>query len=104
MILDKLQAAIAAARAAGATDVEVSHAARRLGMARFASSAITTSGVVDERVTRVRAAVGDRVGAATTSGIDAEALAAAAAQAVDAAEHGPSLRDFPGSARASLCT
>jgi predicted Zn-dependent protease len=51
---------------------------------------------VVERVTRVRAAVGERVGAATTSGLDAEALAAAAAHAVDAARRGPAQPHFPG--------
>jgi predicted Zn-dependent protease len=100
LLLDLLQHPIAAAKAAGATDVEIAHYARTLGMARFAGSTITTSGVVVERVTRVRAAVGAKVGAATTTAIDVDALAVAARQAVGAAEHSPDQPHFAGFATA----
>jgi len=98
-LLDSLAGAVAAARRLGASDVEVSHAARTLGMARFANSTITQSGVVDERLTRVRVAVGEQIGAATTSGLDAGALEDAAAQALEAARMSPASHGFAGFAR-----
>src|SRR5262249_35832057 len=98
-MIELLQHAVTAAKAAGATDVEVSHAGRTLGAARFANSYVTQSGIVVERATRVRAAVGQRIGAATTTGADAGALAEAARQAVRAAGHSPEQPKFPGFAR-----
>jgi len=98
-VLERLGDAVGAARRLGATDVEVSHSARTLGMTRFANSAITQSGVVEERLTRVRVALGDRIGAATTSGLDADALRRAAAQALEAARPSPPQPAFQGFVR-----
>ena len=97
--VERLEDAVAAARRLGASDVEVSHFARTLGTARFANSTVTQSGVIEERTTRVRVAVGERIGAATTSGLDAEALAEAAAQALEAARGSPATTGFRGFAR-----
>jgi len=98
-MLDLLEGAIAAGRAAGADDVEVSHGARDLGMTRFAGSRLTQAGTVVETTTRVRVARGRRVGSATTSGLDPEALAETARRAAANAEHSPETESFPGFAR-----
>src|SRR5262249_11943412 len=74
----------------GADDVELSHAGATWGMSRFAGSTLTQAGVVEERTTRVRIAIGGRVGAATTSGMDGESLDEAAGRAAAAARLGPS--------------
>jgi PmbA protein len=99
-VLELLHETLDAARAAGADDAEVSHAARDLGMTRFATSRLTQAGVVVERTTRVRVAVGRRVGAATTSAATREALAEAARRALDNARQSPADPTFDGFARA----
>jgi predicted Zn-dependent protease len=98
-MLELLATAIEAARAAGADDVEVSHGGRDLGMTRFAGSRLTQAGSVVESTTRVRVARGGRLGSATTSGLDREALAEAARRAAASAEHSPVSASFPGFAR-----
>jgi predicted Zn-dependent protease len=96
ILLQQLADGVAAARRLGASDVELSHAGRTLDMTRFANSALTQSGVVIERTTRVRVALGQRLGAATTSALDAASLEAAAARALEAARLSPPSPDFPG--------
>ena len=96
---ERLDRAVALGKRLGATDVEVSHLGRTFGMARFASSAITQSGVIDERTTRIRVAVGDRLGAATTSDLDDAALEATAALAIAAARSSPPSGSFTGFTR-----
>ncbi len=100
-ILEQLEAAVRAARQAGADDVEVSHEGKILGTTRFGCSRITQAGAMVERQTRVRVALGERVGAARTSGLDPAALAEAARQALDAARLSPPQPGFPGFGRSS---
>jgi PmbA protein len=102
--LERLDRAVALGIRLGASDVEVSHVGRTLGMARFASSAITQSGVAEERTTRIRVAVGDRLGAATTSDLDDAALEETAALAIGAAKVSPPTSGFSGFARPSVAT
>jgi predicted Zn-dependent protease len=96
---DLLEAAVRAAREAGADDVEVSHAGRDLGTTRFAGSRLTQAGTVVESTTRVRVARGGRIGSATTSGLDAGSLAEAARRAAAGAAVSPVAEGFPGFAR-----
>src|SRR5262245_25818125 len=103
MILDLLAEAVKAARAAGADDVEVSHFGERAGVTRFAHSACTQAGVVEDRITRVRVALGGaggaRVASAITSALDPEGLAGAAEEALALARHRPEDELFAGFAR-----
>ena len=72
MILERLERAVRAARAAGADEVEISHGGELAGVTRFANSTFTQAGEVVDRLTRVRVAVdGGRVGAVVTSALDA---------------------------------
>ena len=98
-LLSLLQAALAAARAAGATDAEACYEGGALGVTRFANSYVTQAATVLEGRARVRAAVGDRVGAASTSVVDAEGLAEAARLAVEIARHRRPVESFAGFAR-----
>jgi predicted Zn-dependent protease len=98
-VLERLAPALRAARAAGADDVEVTSEERELGATRFANSYPTQAGSIVERTTRVRAALGQRLGAATTSGLDAAALAEAARRAVENAAKGPPAPHFRGFGR-----
>ncbi|MBI4508031.1 MAG: TldD/PmbA family protein [Deltaproteobacteria bacterium] len=100
-LLSLLEGAVRAARALGATDAEASHAGQLLGITRFANSTITQSGVVVERRTRLRVALGDRVGTAMTSALDEAGLADAARSAVELARHQPPTPKFPGFSRPS---
>lgn len=99
-MLEILHETARAALAAGADDAEVSHAGRHLGATRFANSRLTQAGVIVESTTRVRVAVGQRVGAATTSEATREALAEAARRAVDNARQSPADEAWRGFARA----
>lgn len=98
-MLDRLRAAVTAALAAGATDAEASHLGGTMGVARFAGSSFTQTGVIEERMTRVRVAVGARVGAATTSSLEHEELTATAHLALELARSQPETPGFPGFAR-----
>jgi predicted Zn-dependent protease len=95
--LERLQSAVAAAKAAGADDVEVSHLGDKAGLTRFANSRFTQAGIVEDRLTRVRVAVdGGRGGAALTSAWDPARLGRAAEQAVEIARHRPRDELFDG--------
>jgi predicted Zn-dependent protease len=96
VLLNLLGDTVRAARAAGASDVEVSAQTRTLGTTRFAGSALTQAGVIVEQQTRVRVAIGTRLGAASTSGLSREDLAQAATRAVENARHGPEQASFTG--------
>jgi PmbA protein len=97
LVLSLLAGAVAAARAAGATDAEASYEAASFGATRFAGSRFTQAGAIVEGRVRVRAAVGDRVGAASTSTIDApDGLADAARLAVTIARHRRPVPGFTG--------
>jgi predicted Zn-dependent protease len=98
-LLSLLRGAVAAARAAGATDAEASYEGGALGVTRFANSYFTQAGVVVEGRARVRVAVGDRMGAASTSVIDPQGLAEAAGLAVEIARHRAPVDSFTGFAR-----
>lgn len=98
-LLELLRGAVAAARAAGASDAEASFEGGLLGMTRFANSYFTQNGVVCEAKCRVRVALGERVGAAATSALEPAGLADAAALAVELARHQPASRSFHGFAR-----
>src|SRR5688572_14369793 len=98
-LMSLLGAALAAARAAGATDVEASYEGGALGVTRFASSHVTQAATVVEGRVRVRAAIGDRVGGATTSATDAEGVADTARLAVELAHHQRAAESFAGFAR-----
>ena len=67
MILERLEEAVRAAREAGAGEAEVSFAGRTLGTSRFANSGLTQAGVIIEEQTRVRVALGARLGAYATA-------------------------------------
>jgi predicted Zn-dependent protease len=98
-VLSLLQGALAAARAAGASDAEACYEGGALGVTRFANSYVTQAGMVIEGRARVRAAIGDRVGAASTSVVDPEGLAEAARLAVEIARHRRPVDSFAGFAR-----
>jgi PmbA protein len=95
VILERLEAALRAARAAGARAAEASHEGRELETVRFANSTVTGATLVREHQTRIRVLVGDRLGAATTSSLEPAALADAAAQAVAAARLMPPTPELP---------
>jgi predicted Zn-dependent protease len=97
-LIELLRGAVAAARAAGASDADATYEGGTLGVTRFANSSFTQAGIVEDGRARVRAALGDRVGAATTSIVTKHGLATAAKAAVEIARHQrPS--DFGGFAR-----
>jgi PmbA protein len=98
-LLSLLQGTLAAARAAGAREAEASYEGGALGVTRFANSYVTQAGTVVEGRARVRAAIGDRVGAASTSVVDPEGLAEAARLAVEIARHRRPVEAFAGFAR-----
>jgi predicted Zn-dependent protease len=98
-VLSLLHGALAAAGAAGASESEASYEGGALGVTRFANSYVTQAATVTEGRARVRAAVGHRVGAASTNVIDPEGLAEAARLAVDIARHRRAVDTFAGFAR-----
>ncbi len=99
LLLELLDRTRARAIDRGASDVEISHAGRRLGFSRFAESRLTESGEVHESLTRVRAAVGSRVGTATTTGLDLASLDAAVADALEVAHRRSPSPGFEGFGR-----
>jgi predicted Zn-dependent protease len=86
-LLELLEIAVAAARAAGASDAEASYEGGTLGVTRFANSYFTQAGTMREGRVRVRAAAGERVGAAATSVVDADGVVEAARLATATAKH-----------------
>lgn len=98
-LLDALHEGLRAAREHGASDAEVSAESRTLGTTRFANSYVTQAAVIVEQRARVRVALGRRLGSATTSGLDRDALADAALRATQAARVSPEQEGFGGFAR-----
>jgi predicted Zn-dependent protease len=91
---ERLDAALAAARAAGADDCEVCGVAQESHFVRFASSRFTQVGELETVTVRVRALVDGRLGSMTCDSLAADRLAEAARGAVAAARVMPPL-DVP---------
>jgi predicted Zn-dependent protease len=83
--------AIAAARAAGADDVEISYASRECHFVRFASSRFTQVGQTENKSLRIRAIRDKRLGTQMCATTRTDAVEAAARAAVDAAAMAPRL-------------
>ena len=78
-LIARLEAALSAARATGAAEVEASWEGTRQGVLRFAASQPTQAMITEEGKLRVRVALdGGRVGAALTGSLDDDALVQAA--------------------------
>ena len=90
-VTEAVTAAIAAARDAGADDVECSYDGGEVAFHRYARSRFTQVGAVTTGTLRVRALVGNRLGAQLTGTLDADAVRATARGAVDAARNAPAL-------------
>ncbi len=81
--------ALAAARDAGADDVELSYTGTTLQFARFASSRFTQVGATTTDALRIRVLCGGRLGSQLTATLDPARIAAAAAAAVEVARLTP---------------